>query len=373
MSTRGCVVRSSCSGGRWGDETARNTIWLGYPFPDDSWSMEFHVESMPGRVDFKTRELMLRVAIGERCPSRSSKRDEPFPSPPQRVDAHGNPSLPLTSVQHTAGGYAYVEPVHMRMSIQEHHSLGNVDEVEVRPNHPCAGGSATSWVVRLTTTALNPILPPTGRATAAQSLVGHAHDECLNEWSIMKAFCTMDTDGNGWISREELFEAIGHAVTMEEFEMIMTDFDLNHDGKLQYDEMAKAWASLGLTTSTVNGQIFDKKREQLQLLTGVVSDELPELLPPTAKGATFKPFKKEWIVVSDAGGNAGSTLRPGPGQKENSSGHRNAPYDMDGPTPWHPPIGSEFGYDFLKWKVVHGVEFAMKSAGNKQSTCTRGS
>ena len=244
----------------------------------------------------------------------------------------------------------------------------------MRPNHPCAGGSATSWVVRLTTTGLNPVLPPTGKATAASSLAGHGHDECLSEWELIRAFRTIDTDQNGWISREELFEAIGNQVTMEEFETIMTDFDLNQDGRLQYDEMAKAWASLGLTVGFTNGHIVDKKREQREKLTGVVSDELPELLPPTAKGATFKNFKKDWIVVStDCGGQAAKMLRAGPGQKANGHGDKNAPYDMDGPTPWHPPIGSEFGYDFLSVKVVHGVEFAIKPSGNNQSTCTRGS
>lgn len=232
------------------------------------------------------------------------------------------------------------------------------------------GARSRSWVVRLSTTALNPDLPPTGKATAAQSLVGHGRDEILNEWSLMRAFRTLDTDGDGVLSREELFEAIGNQVTKEEFEMIMTDFDTNGDGKLQYDEMAKAWASLGLTTSLINGQIFDNEREKRQLLTGVVSDELPELLPPAAKGATFKPFTKDWIVISaDGGGQPDKLLRPGPGQKDNQSGQRNAPYDMDGPTPWHPPIGSEFGYDFLSAKVVHGVKFAI----SPKSTCTRGS
>jgi hypothetical protein len=70
VSARGCVVRSSCSGGRWGEETDRNTNWPGYPFPDDSWSMEFHFGDPPRRLRHLHTELMLRVAIGECCPSK---------------------------------------------------------------------------------------------------------------------------------------------------------------------------------------------------------------------------------------------------------------------------------------------------------------
>ena len=68
------LLRSSCSGGRWGKETCyadgRYPSWPGYPFADDSWSMEFHVDCDYNPWSGRTRELMLNVAIGERCPSR---------------------------------------------------------------------------------------------------------------------------------------------------------------------------------------------------------------------------------------------------------------------------------------------------------------
>jgi len=59
---------------------------------------------------------------------------------------------------------------------------------------------------------------------------------------LMAAFRVFDKDGNGFITRDELKEAmemIGEPVTDEDIDNMITMADLNKDGKIDYEEFSK--------------------------------------------------------------------------------------------------------------------------------------
>ena len=69
------------------------------------------------------------------------------------------------------------------------------------------------------------------------------------EAKIKHAFELIDADGNGAISCEELRDTLqrqggGSPLSVEEAEALVSEFDVNDDGQLQYEEFALLWASL---------------------------------------------------------------------------------------------------------------------------------
>ena len=68
--------------------------------------------------------------------------------------------------------------------------------------------------------------------------------KALNERAtIRKDFLTYDTDGSGYISKDEFFNIIenrtGWAINKEQMELIMIDVDENNDNKFSYEEFVK--------------------------------------------------------------------------------------------------------------------------------------
>ena len=68
--------------------------------------------------------------------------------------------------------------------------------------------------------------------------------KALNERAtIRKDFLTYDTDGSGYISKDEFFNIIenrtGWAITKEQLELMMIDVDENNDNKFSYEEFVK--------------------------------------------------------------------------------------------------------------------------------------
>ncbi|KAK3736970.1 hypothetical protein RRG08_027837 [Elysia crispata] len=58
---------------------------------------------------------------------------------------------------------------------------------------------------------------------------------------IDEAFRFLDQDGNGWISYDELRTALttkGDKLDEEEFERIISELDVDRDGKIYYEELA---------------------------------------------------------------------------------------------------------------------------------------
>merc|ERR1712048_877622 len=56
---------------------------------------------------------------------------------------------------------------------------------------------------------------------------------------LMKAFQTIDTNGDGYITHEELYKVLtkrGERMTKAEVREMIDDADFNNDGKLSYDE-----------------------------------------------------------------------------------------------------------------------------------------
>ena len=68
--------------------------------------------------------------------------------------------------------------------------------------------------------------------------------KALNERAtIRKDFLTYDTDGSGYISKDEFFKIIenrtGWAITKDQLELILIDVDENNDNKFSYEEFVK--------------------------------------------------------------------------------------------------------------------------------------
>ena len=64
--------------------------------------------------------------------------------------------------------------------------------------------------------------------------------------SCREAFDLFDSDGNGWLSEDELRAVIarqggGAPLSNAEFDAIFAEFDLNHDGQINFPEFSRMW------------------------------------------------------------------------------------------------------------------------------------
>lgn len=69
------------------------------------------------------------------------------------------------------------------------------------------------------------------------SLIVPSKPETCREEELLEAFAAFDTDGNGYISREELkagLEVIGETVTDEELSDLIKIIDSDDDGEIRY-------------------------------------------------------------------------------------------------------------------------------------------
>ena len=76
--------------------------------------------------------------------------------------------------------------------------------------------------------------------------------------ALLEAFKIFDKDGDGALNRDELSRALGGDMSDTDLDMIIADFDANGDGVLQYEEMATAWAALGLRVPSVAPSLEEK-------------------------------------------------------------------------------------------------------------------
>lgn len=70
--------------------------------------------------------------------------------------------------------------------------------------------------------------------------------ETAHTLTAREAFDLFDADGNGWLSEVELRAVItrqggGAPLSDSEFDAIFSDFDLNHDGQIQFAEFSRMW------------------------------------------------------------------------------------------------------------------------------------
>lgn len=61
---------------------------------------------------------------------------------------------------------------------------------------------------------------------------------------IRQAFKVFDRDGNGYIDKKELrraLKSLGEPLSESELSMMMSDADINGDGKIDYEEFVRMW------------------------------------------------------------------------------------------------------------------------------------
>ena len=74
--------------------------------------------------------------------------------------------------------------------------------------------------------------------------INMVHELSGTEFEELKeAFCKLDTDGNGFISDEELIAS--SMCTKEDVEAMRALYDVNKDGKIEFCEYLKAMAEIG--------------------------------------------------------------------------------------------------------------------------------
>lgn len=69
-------------------------------------------------------------------------------------------------------------------------------------------------------------------------------EEISEEDEVIRAFRTFDRDNNGWLSCAEfkhILTNLGDRFTDEEVNEIFKEADLNHDGRLDYEEFVAFW------------------------------------------------------------------------------------------------------------------------------------
>lgn len=98
----------------------------------------------------------------------------------------------------------------------------------------------------------------------------------LDKDSMLKAFKCIDTNGDGFITHDELFRLLtkqGERMTKSEVQAILDDADVNNDGKLDYNEFA------ALLVSTAE----DCKQKSLKKLARADDDVASSPAPYSAK------------------------------------------------------------------------------------------
>jgi calmodulin len=69
-------------------------------------------------------------------------------------------------------------------------------------------------------------------------------DEIDEEDAVIRAFRTFDKDKNGYLDCREfryILTRLGDRFTDQEVDEIFKEADLNHDGKIQYEEFVNLW------------------------------------------------------------------------------------------------------------------------------------
>lgn len=75
---------------------------------------------------------------------------------------------------------------------------------------------------------------------ASQGEIGGQDDDIMQD--LLAAFRVFDKDGNGYITRDELkvaMDLIGESVTEAQLDEMLKATDIDHDGKINYEEFVK--------------------------------------------------------------------------------------------------------------------------------------
>ncbi|GIY19384.1 calcium-binding protein E63-1 [Caerostris darwini] len=75
---------------------------------------------------------------------------------------------------------------------------------------------------------------------AAQEEIGGQEDDLMDD--LLAAFRVFDKDGNGYITRDELkmaMDLIGETVTEVQLDEMLKASDIDHDGRINYEEFVK--------------------------------------------------------------------------------------------------------------------------------------
>ncbi|KAF8774302.1 Calcium-binding protein E63-1 like protein [Argiope bruennichi] len=78
------------------------------------------------------------------------------------------------------------------------------------------------------------------RWMASQEEIGGQEDDLMDD--LLAAFRVFDKDGNGYITKDELkmaMDLIGEPVTEAQLDDMLKAIDIDHDGRINYEEFVK--------------------------------------------------------------------------------------------------------------------------------------
>ncbi|XP_064606918.1 EF-hand calcium-binding domain-containing protein 7-like [Liolophura sinensis] len=114
-------------------------------------------------------------------------------------------------------------------------------------------------------------------------------EPCTSADDLMKAFRKIDTNGDGYISREELYDMMttrGEKMSMSEVKAIIDEVDENKDGKLDYSEFCNMIVNTASDCKKMSKKIMERKERKKQKMAAKKGDDSPksqrkyDLTPP---------------------------------------------------------------------------------------------